>query len=80
MPGRTSDDSRCPVCGQAYDQRIVVERGDQWGDLFAGSPLDFFGRYRRRCSARADVERDVQLGDDQCAVYFHGRVQRRTVF
>lgn len=80
MTGSHSDDAPCPVCGQPYDQRIVVERGDRWGDLFAGSPLDYFSRYRRRCSDRRDVECDEVLGEDSRAVYFHGRVQRRSVF
>jgi len=67
-----SDEGRCPVCGEPYAQRIVVERGDQWADLFPGTPLDFFRRYRRRCAAQHDVTVDRQRSEDQRVVYFHG--------
>lgn len=72
MPGRTTDDASCPVCGEEYDQRLVVERGDRWADLFPGSPLDFFEEYRRRCAARYDAERGTTLSGGERAVYFHG--------
>jgi rubredoxin len=65
------DDDRCPVCGQAYDELVVVERGDGWSDVFAGTPLSFFKRYQRRCTSVRDVERDRQLPGDRRAVYFH---------
>jgi len=71
MARTNPDEDRCPVCGQEYDQRVVVERGDGWSDVFAGQPLSFFGKYRRRCSAQVDVERDEQLPGDRLAVYFH---------
>jgi hypothetical protein len=67
----TSDAERCPICGQAYDQRVVVQRGDGWSDVFAGTPLSFFKRYQRRCTARHDVEDDEDLPSDRRAVYFH---------
>lgn len=67
----TSDADRCPICGQSYDQRVVVQRGDGWSDVYAGTPLSFFRRYQRRCTSSQDVERDVQLPSDRRAVYFH---------
>ncbi|MFB6171767.1 MAG: hypothetical protein ABEJ23_04485 [Haloarculaceae archaeon] len=70
------DDRECPVCGQQYEERIVVERGDRWADLFPGTPLDFFQRYRRRCAAQVDVERETQRSDAERVVYFHGGRER----
>lgn len=67
----TTDDTACPVCGESYADRIVVGRGDRWSDLYAGTPFSFFKRYRRRCTARYDVDDDEQLADDERAVYFH---------
>lgn len=72
----SSTDADCPVCGETYDERIVVERGLRWQDLYPGTPLDFFQRYRRRCSTRYDAERDAPVGDDECVVYFHSDDQR----
>ncbi len=72
MSTRAPDEDACPVCGQAYDRRIVVERGDEWADLYPGSPFDFFNKYRRRCTADASLEPDANLGRDQRLVYFHG--------
>lgn len=66
------EETRCPVCGEQYAERIVVEQGDRWADLFPGTPLDFFRRYRRRCAAQVDVERGTQRTDDERVVYFHG--------
>lgn len=66
-----SDADRCPICGQEYDQRVVVERGDGWSDVFAGTPLSFFKRYQRRCTSRHDVAEDAQLPSGKRAVYFH---------
>lgn len=73
MHSRTSDgnDDACPVCGEAYDQQIVVERGDRWADVFGGAPLSFLKRYRRRCTSAYDVERDTQRGESERVVYFH---------
>lgn len=69
---RTPDEDACPVCGEAYAERVVVERGDRWGDIYAGTPFSFFKRYRRRCTAQYDVGADEQLADGARAVYFHG--------
>ena len=71
MGRRTPDDGRCPVCGQEYDQRIVVERGDTWSDVFAGTPLSFFRRYQRRCATQYDIEEDTTRSKSQRVVYFH---------
>jgi hypothetical protein len=68
-----SDADACPVCGEPYEQRIVVSRGDQWSDLYPGTPFSFFRKFRRRCAARQDVETEEMLTDDQRAVYFHGK-------
>lgn len=75
MHSRTSDgdDEACPVCGQAYDQRIVVERGDGWADVFGGPPLTFLKRYRRWCTGQHDVERDAQRRESERVVYFHDK-------
>lgn len=54
----------------------MVERGDRWGDIFPGTPLDYFRRYRRRCAAQVDVETDTQHTDDRRVVYFHGGTDR----
>lgn len=77
---RTPDTTQCPVCGEPYDQRIVVERGARWDDLFPGTPLDFFRRYRRRCAAQYDVEREKELQGDERAVYFHDDESGAAVF
>ncbi len=61
----------CPVCGEPYAERVVIERGLRWGDLFPGSPLDYFERYRRRCAADYDVERDRTVGEGERVAYFH---------
>lgn len=74
------DTMQCPICGEPYDRRVIVERGDGWDDLFPGEPLAFFRRYRRRCSARYDVEAETRLDDDERAVYFHDRATGATVF
>lgn len=66
----TTDDASCPVCDREYDDRIVVERGDRWGDL-VGTPFSFFKNYQRRCSARYDVEDDVTVGNGEYVVYLH---------
>ncbi|MFC4549755.1 MULTISPECIES: hypothetical protein [Halorussus] len=65
------DDDACPVCGRPYDQRIVVERGDRWEDIYGGQPLSFFKKYRRRCSSHQDVERETTCGEGERVVYFH---------
>jgi hypothetical protein len=75
----SSDDGpECPVCGEAYAQRVVVERGDRWADLFPGTPLDFFERYRRRCAADYDAESERERAEGERVVYFHGERSRRT--
>lgn len=66
------EETRCPVCGEAYEERIVVEQGDRWGDLFPGTPFDYFQKYRRRCAAQADAERGTEVTGDERVVYFHG--------
>ncbi|WP_227377373.1 hypothetical protein [Haladaptatus halobius] len=71
MSIHASDANECPACGTEYDQQIIVERGDRWDDLFPGSPLDFFIRYRRRCTAPYDVDADRQLPERERAIYFH---------
>jgi len=70
-PRTRPDEHECPVCGQAYAERIVVERGDRWVDLFPGSPLDYFDRYQRRCTARYDAEAEAECGENERVVYFH---------
>jgi len=72
----SSDEPDCPVCGETYAERIIVERGDRWADLFPGTPLDYFQRYRRRCAADYDGGADRELGDGRRAVYFHSGRQR----
>lgn len=76
----TQPPADCPVCGEPYAERVVVERGLRWADLFAGSPLDYFGRYQRRCAAGYDVERDRSVGDDERVAYFHAGEDRPAVF
>lgn len=73
MSPARGDSEICPICGEPYDQLIVVARGDQWSDLYAGSPLSFFRKYRRRCTAGEDVETGETLTDGERAVYFHGK-------
>jgi rRNA maturation protein Nop10 len=77
---RSTDDESCPVCGEAYAERIVVERGDRWADLFPGSPLDYFQRYRRRCATDYDDRDGRELRDGRTAVYFHSSRHRRSTF
>lgn len=80
MPFRTSDGDRCPVCGESYDRRVLIARGDGWDDLYPGSPLEFFRKFGRRCSADYDAEADASVGGDEVAVYFHGGGDRAEVF
>lgn len=65
------DETPCPVCGEPYDQRIIVERGDRWPDVFGGTPLTFFEKYARRCSVGYDAERERSVGGGKQVVYFH---------
>ena len=71
MARGTPDDGACPVCGQPYDERVVVERGDGWSDVFAGRPHEFFTRYGRRCTSRFDEATGEQRRDDEAVLYFH---------
>ena len=71
MGPRSSDDPACPVCGQSFDQRIVLSRGASWSDLFAGTPFSFFRRYQRRCTSQYDVLDDTQYRDGDTVLYFH---------
>ncbi len=71
MPRSTPDTDECLLCGKSYDQRIVIEQGVRWGDLFPGTVFDFFTRYPRRCTPQYDVEDDTQLSEQKRAVYFH---------
>lgn len=79
MPPGTTDDADCPVCGQAYERRIVVARGDGWDDLYPGSPLAFFQKFRRRCTARYDAETGANLPGDERAIYLHDAGTRVSV-
>lgn len=65
------DQNDCPVCGREYDRRIIVERGDRWGDIYPGPPFSFFKKFRRRCTSIHDVETESKLTEDKRAVYFH---------
>jgi len=76
MSHRNADDDACPVCGQPYAERVVVERGDGWSDVFAGTPLSFFRSYARRCSSQQDAETGEQCSDRETVVYFHEGGQR----
>ncbi|MEF8773866.1 MAG: hypothetical protein V5A23_05410 [Halobacteriales archaeon] len=77
--GGPDDGASCPVCGQPYDRQVVVERGDGWSDVFAGTPFSFFGRYARRCTSQQDVERDEQRPDSERVLYFHGGRRRASM-
>lgn len=76
MGPRGSDEPVCPVCGQPFDQQVVVSRGDSWSDIFAGTPFSFFRRYRRRCTSQYDVETDTQYRDGELVLYFHTGQER----
>lgn len=78
MTHPTPDGEGCPVCGEPYERRLVVERGDDWADLYPGSPVEFFGTFDRRCSV--DVEAGVGVGSDALAVYLHGGRDRFALF
>lgn len=71
MAPRSTDEPTCPVCGQPFDERVVVARGDGWSDIFAGTPFSFFKRYQRRCTSRRDVEADATRGEGERVLYFH---------
>lgn len=75
-----SSDATCPVCGDGYARRIIVERGQQWDDLYPGSPLAFFRKYQRRCTTQYDSKRDARVAEDECTVYFHDDDGIRAVF
>ncbi|MFC6725924.1 hypothetical protein ACFQE1_16435 [Halobium palmae] len=76
MAHRTPDDEHCPVCGEPYERRLVIERGDDWGDIYPGSPIEFFRKFDRRCSAEGEVERDPGVAGDALAVYVHSRPEQ----
>lgn len=71
MSTTTSGTQECPRCGRPYEQQIIVEQGMQWDDLFPGTPLDFFKRYHRRCTAQYDATDDSHLTERKRAIYFH---------
>jgi len=71
MHSHDPDEPACPVCGEPYDERLLVERGDRWADVFGGQPLSFLKKYRRRCASRQDVERETATGEGERVVYFH---------
>lgn len=71
MHAHDPDETPCPVCGQPYDQRVVVERGDRWADVFGGPPLSVLQQYQRQCASRQDVERETVRGDGERVVYLH---------
>jgi len=68
---RDPDEATCPVCGQPYDQRVVVERGDRWADVFGGPPFSVLSKYARRCASRMDAETERQRGEGEKVVYLH---------
>ena len=80
MNAQPTDERRCPVCGESYDRRLVVERGDRWADLFPGSPLDIFATYERWCTARYDDQTDTRLPERKCAVFLHDPDRRVALF
>lgn len=71
MYSRSGDSSTCPICGTDYDQRIIIERGEQWSDLYPGTPFDFFTTYQRRCTAPYDSEQPSARATSKRVVYFH---------
>lgn len=71
MHSRDPDEATCPVCGKAYDQRVVVARGDRWADVFGGPPYSVLSQYQRQCASRYDAEDDRDRGEGERVVYFH---------
>lgn len=71
MYSRSGDGSTCPICGTDYDQRIIIERGEQWSDLYPGTPFDFFTTYQRRCTAPYDAEQPSARATSKRVIYFH---------
>ena len=71
MQSRDPDETACPVCGQPYDQRVVVERGDRWADVFGGPPFSSLTKYARRCTSRYDADDERDRGERERVVYFH---------
>ncbi|USZ69882.1 hypothetical protein NGM10_15875 (plasmid) [Halorussus salilacus] len=71
MRSNTPEETPCPVCGEPYDERIVVERGDRWADAFGGPPLSVLAQYRRWCASERDAERETVRGEGERVVYFH---------
>jgi hypothetical protein len=71
MHSRDPDETPCPVCGKAYDQRVVVERGDRWADVFGGPPYSVLSKYQRQCASRYDAEDDRTRSEGERVVYFH---------
>ncbi|MFC4356768.1 hypothetical protein ACFO0N_02265 [Halobium salinum] len=80
MSHSTPNDEACPVCGEPFERRLLVERGDDWGDLYPGSPLEFFRKFDRRCSADSDVAGEYEVGSDALVLYFHGSRTRLSLF
>lgn len=72
-----SDEDECPVCGQEYAQMHRVSIGTHWKDLYQGTAYDYLTRYRRRCSAQVDVEKEEQVRSGEVALYFHGDKKKR---
>lgn len=66
-----SSEFPCPVCGDEFTQRIIVEWGQQWNDLYPGLPLAFFRQYPRRCTVQYDSKRDTTVAENESAMYFH---------
>jgi hypothetical protein len=68
---RSSDASVCPICGTDYDQRLIIERGEQWADLYPGTAFDLVSTYQRLCTAPHDAERPTARATAKRVVYFH---------
>lgn len=71
MHSHDPDETPCPVCGQPYDQRVVVERGDRWADVFGGPPFSALTKYARRCATRYDATEERARSESERVVYFH---------
>lgn len=63
----------CPNCGAPFSDRVEIEMGDRYENVFGPPPSSLFSRYLRLCpdpdaAARASGSSNVSLD-----VYLHAR-------
>lgn len=61
----------CPNCGAPYSERVVVEIGDQYADVFGKTPRGLFSDFVRICPDPEAARRASQEPNADLDVYLH---------